>query len=119
MGNSHGGSRRKNVGYLWAIAHGATVIYETDDDHVLLDPHIMVLKAGVFPRYVANPSQRTVNVYQSFGQPHMWPRGLPLADVKVAAPTLFERHWANPLIQQGKPCLHPVPCQSSACLDLG
>ncbi len=101
--NLGGGSRRKNLGYLWAIAHGATVIYETDDI-ILLEPHIAVLKSGDYPTYVANTSQRTANVYQSFGLPNMWPRGLPLADIKVPAPTTFERHWANPLIQQGKPC---------------
>jgi hypothetical protein len=28
---------RKNIGYLYAIAHGAQRIYETDDDNVLLD----------------------------------------------------------------------------------
>ncbi len=27
--------RRKNLGYLWAIQHGATVVYETDDDNEL------------------------------------------------------------------------------------
>lgn len=29
-------TRRKNVGYLWAIEHGATEVYETDDDNLLL-----------------------------------------------------------------------------------
>lgn len=27
--------RRKNLGYLWAIQHGATQVYETDDDNEL------------------------------------------------------------------------------------
>lgn len=27
---------RKNIGYLYAIQHGATVIYDTDDDNILI-----------------------------------------------------------------------------------
>ena len=29
------GCRRKNIGYLWAIEHGAKTVYETDDDNIL------------------------------------------------------------------------------------
>lgn len=32
----HHDPRRKNVGYLWAIEHGAEEVYETDDDNLLL-----------------------------------------------------------------------------------
>lgn len=94
--------RRKNIGYLWAIKHGASVIYETDDDNVLLDTHITVLDAGEYAAYVAGETRRTVNVYESFGLPNMWPRGLPLADIKEPAPTRFQRRLVKPLIQQGK-----------------
>lgn len=31
---------RKNLGYLYAIHHGATVIYDTDDDNLLINGNI-------------------------------------------------------------------------------
>lgn len=43
--------RRKNLGYLWAIQHGATQVYETDDDNELkLDepPSLSNLKYYVY-----------------------------------------------------------------------
>jgi hypothetical protein len=67
---------RKNIGYLYAIAQGADLIYETDDDNEpleLLNP----LKA-----FNSLPSIKTdqsvVNMYAYFGQPEVWPRGYPL-----------------------------------------
>lgn len=80
---------RKNVGYLYAIAHRAEVIWDFDDDNVL--------KPGVTPAMPAADTIRTLqfpnstapcqayNVYPDFlpsaaraGQPHAWPRGFPL-----------------------------------------
>ncbi len=47
-------SRRKNLGYLWAIEHGADEVYETDDDNLLLSdivPTFDNLEYYVFNRY--------------------------------------------------------------------
>lgn len=35
--------RRKNIGYLYAIQHGATEVYETDDDNELKSPETLRL----------------------------------------------------------------------------
>lgn len=94
--------RRKNIGYLWAIAHGAKVIYETDDDNLLTEDAITVLEPGIFLTYYSADFQRTINVYDTYGLPHMWPRGLPLADVKTKAPLYFSKKMTAPLIQQGE-----------------
>jgi len=98
---------RKNIGYLHAIAHGASCIYETDDDNAPL--------AGWQPRkeYVEDTrviessntpekNSRWVNVYKYFVNELIWPRGLPLDEIHQAVPvTKIEtgRRWSP--IQQG------------------
>ena len=44
--------RRKNLGYLWALQHGATLVYETDDDNVLRTPEPATMDGMEF--YVYN-----------------------------------------------------------------
>jgi len=67
---------RKNLGYLMAMAGGASCIYETDDDNAPLDSwrtrHEHVTAEPVRPR-------PWVNVYRLFSpETHIWPRGFPL-----------------------------------------
>ena len=96
---------RKNVGYMYAIQHGAEVIWDFDDDNMLkfwmsgaappgapsldasipnkdncVDGHMEVL----FPKGHSWP---TFNPYPKLGAPTLpsWPRGLPLDDIKIAA----------------------------------
>lgn len=80
---------RKNVGYMFAIAHGARVIYDTDDDNRLKELNIPILgldrELQEAPVAVSWPvderfSAHMFNPYPSF-QPtcgHTWPRGFPL-----------------------------------------
>lgn len=78
---------RKNVGYLWAIAHGAQVIYDTDDDNRLKALEIPLLGSDSDPQAKISafepkfPGEKHVfNPYPAF-QPtcgHIWPRGYPL-----------------------------------------
>ena len=91
---------RKNVGYLYAITHGAEVIWDFDDDNMLkfyiegAAPHDALSLSGVIPpprakstnvRLLRNHSYPTFNPYPVLGAPTepAWPRGLPLADIKV------------------------------------
>ena len=96
---------RKNVGYVYAIQHGAEVIWDFDKDNMLkfwmsgaappgapsldaslpnkgncADDHMEVLlpKGHNWPTY---------NPYPALGAPYLpsWPRGLPLDDIKVAS----------------------------------
>lgn len=83
---------RKNVGYLYAIENGATIIYDTDDDNKPI--------AGLNPCAIDSTlsslitSENCVNVYSYFGQPEVWPRGLPLQKIatsksfQIASPTV-------------------------------
>ena len=71
---------RKNVGYLAAIAQGASVIFDTDDDNAPLE----FWRA----RTLATPARTYresgwVNVYQWFSDAQIWPRGLPLDWVRT------------------------------------
>jgi len=80
---------RKNVGFLFAIANGAKVIYDTDDDNRLKEAKIPILglNAGMVnvtwpldePR---SPQMQLglLNPYPSFRPScgHVWPRGFPL-----------------------------------------
>jgi len=80
---------RKNVGYLFAIEHGAKVIYETDDDNLLregwdLDRGFLSDPVGrKFMTYVKG-DMMVINPYHYFGQPTTWPRGFPLSYIGQA-----------------------------------
>ena len=91
---------RKNVGYLYAIMHGAAVIWDFDDDNLLKFWVEGAAPAGgaltindVLPGKDVeiidalepqDHSWPTYNPYPSLGAPTRpsWPRGLPLADIK-------------------------------------
>ncbi|XP_046551375.1 probable glycosyltransferase STELLO1 [Haliotis rubra] len=92
---------RKTVGYLFAIAYGAKVIYETDDDNRPLD---------LLKQFVLDPTmwgllykgENLFNPYRHFGQPTLWPRGYPLGSVGENITQEYElSHWKTPSIQQG------------------
>ena len=91
---------RKNIGYLYAIMHGAKVIYDFDDDNLLkfwipgaAPPGAPSLDAAIPDNEeqsidVSEPKDHnwpTYNPYPILGAPTLpsWPRGLPLDDIKV------------------------------------
>ncbi|XP_059144923.1 uncharacterized protein LOC131932067 [Physella acuta] len=98
----YGSYARKNIGYLYAIQHGAKVIYETDDDNRPNDnlkgfvltpstPGLMFVGNNVF------------NPYLHFGQSTLWPRGFPLSYIGKKQQRLYKisSSWDTPTIQQG------------------
>jgi hypothetical protein len=70
---------RKNIGYLEAIARGATLIFDTDDDNAPLS-HWRPRSVEVGARQVT--SKGWVNVYRYFSSGFIWPRGLPLENLQ-------------------------------------
>lgn len=77
---------RKNIAYLQAMRSGASCIYETDDDNAPLDSW------APRPEYVADPivlqsadkkRPAWVNVYRHFSGENIWPRGLPLDQIRT------------------------------------
>jgi len=70
---------RKNVGYLAAIAQGATEIQETDDDNVPYPEFWQRLPDRfTVDAIAADKSCAWFNVYSRFTETKIWPRGYPL-----------------------------------------
>ncbi len=67
---------RKLSAYLLAIAEGAEIIVDTDDDNVPKESWAMPAFSGAFD--VTRPQAGFVNVYQAFTKQFIWPRGFPL-----------------------------------------
>ena len=92
---------RKNIGYLLAMQEGAGVVIETDDDNF---PH---------PGFWKRREQRVrgamargggwLNVYRYFSDSGIWPRGLPLTEVRKDVPAFetLPQVDADCPIQQG------------------
>lgn len=101
---------RKNVGFIYAMHHGAKMIYDTDDDNFLdlneLLPHNLTslkikFRAPRSPRVHTggydniSSSYSTFNPYPLFGMHWGWPRGYPLPTI------ITERLTYAPQLQQG------------------
>ena len=89
---------RKNVGYLYAIARGAIIIYDTDDDNELLEPDpggrlsdaaaALMSDTARCDAVCGQPAQSVHNPYPAFAEKAAaaapdyalpaWPRGFPL-----------------------------------------
>jgi hypothetical protein len=75
---------RKNLGYLLAMRAGARVIVETDDDNIPREEFW-----GERVRRQSAPvvnKDGWVNVYRYFTDANIWPRGLPLDEVRKGVP---------------------------------
>ncbi|RRT58324.1 hypothetical protein B296_00037701 [Ensete ventricosum] len=113
--NSH---VRKSVGYLFAIQHGAKVIFDADDRAEVLggdlgkhfDLDLVGEAAAAAPKQPillqyshAEPNRTVVNPYVHFGQRSVWPRGLPLENVGDVGHEEFytEVYSGRQFIQQG------------------
>jgi hypothetical protein len=75
---------RKNIGYLMAMAAGASVIIETDDDNIPLDGFWQERK--IRQQAALCESQGWVNVYRYFSDENIWPRGYPLEELNSGTP---------------------------------
>lgn len=91
---------RKNIGYLYAIEHGAEVIYDTDDDNGLLTDTIIYYENQT-PLLTYASKSNTYNPYSHFGQPTVWPRGYPLSAIQDFTTNTTTQQLITPLIQQG------------------
>jgi STELLO glycosyltransferases len=67
---------RKNIGYIYAIRAGAEAIVDTDDDNVPKRDWGFPAFDGIFDQ--SQPNMGFVNIYKSYTDMHIWPRGFPL-----------------------------------------
>ena len=90
----------KNVGYLYAIVHRATVIWDIDNDNLLkfwaagaapegaLSINAAILGDQSIETLIREPYNHnfsTYNPYPALGAPTLpsWPRGLPLSHIRL------------------------------------
>ena len=93
---------RKTIGYLYAIEHGAKIIYETDDDNYPYEGNIGFRPEGTGKFLVYSTTSPVVNPYEHFGQSTIWPRGYPLENIGDPPHHTFVKcGHVKPLIQQG------------------
>ncbi len=75
---------RKNIGFLYAIANGAKVILDMDDDNVPIELggkfFPMIEEVGTFTSPVVDVKKEghVWNPYPHYGAAQAWPRGFPL-----------------------------------------
>ena len=94
-------------GYLFAISHGAEIIWDTDDDNVPLGSDVAVLNEHVCTSRLA-PDVVSWNVYAHFGYNNVWPRGLPLDMIHQDVPLRYaENTRIFAPVQQGLANLDP------------
>jgi hypothetical protein len=91
---------RKMVGYLYAFAHGAQAIFESDDDNIpyagasaVVDGHL-ARRGALHPALAAGSGW--VNIYERFGAQGTWPRGFPMQKLKAADRAIEEQPQALP-----------------------
>lgn len=83
---------RKSVGYLFAIQHGAKMIFDGDDRGEIIGgdlskhfdlklSNVDVMQERILQYNRKNANRSVVNPYVHFGQRSVWPRGLPLENV--------------------------------------
>lgn len=92
---------RKNIGYLLAIKNGSEILLETDDDNFPLDSFWGTRQPTQFLPVVTK--QGWLNVYRYFSDANIWPRGLPLDEVRADLPVFesLERVQVDCPVQQG------------------
>jgi STELLO glycosyltransferase-like protein len=102
---------RKNIGYLYAIEQGATLIYETDDDNEPMqcwrprDEYIDDVRVASSKTEEKGEASRWVNIYKYFTNEKIWPRGLPLDEIRKPPPGIIDHESGSKKqrspIQQG------------------
>lgn len=90
---------RKNLGYLAAMAGGAEIIIETDDDNWPMKEFWTSRKKEVNAHYLRDNGW--VNIYRYFTEVNIWPRGFPLENIKEKLPSLDNQIQISCPIQQG------------------
>ena len=92
---------RKNIGYLVSIKNGNNIIIETDDDNYPKDNFFNDIKLSKKVKEIKNAGW--VNVYKKFliNNEDIWPRGLPLNEIKKTPIFKTKKVKKNFYLQQG------------------
>jgi hypothetical protein len=90
---------RKMLGYLIAIKDGANIIVDTDDDNIPQEGWSFPQFEGNF--CVSGSNKGFVNIYRSFKEMHIWPRGFPLSAIQNPSTILNRDELTWEMIQVG------------------
>jgi glycosyltransferase involved in cell wall biosynthesis len=71
---------RKMIGYVYAMNQGADIIIDTDDDNIPYPGWNFPSFQGEF--ISSAPELGWINIYHHFSEQPIWPRGLPLRNIK-------------------------------------
>ena len=92
---------RKNLGYLYAIKKGYSIIYETDDDNIPYNKFDNILHSTSY-ELISDVSSRWINIFKYFtNNAHIWPRGFPLNILKNDPSFLLTHTDKTPSIING------------------
>lgn len=81
---------RKNLGYLYAIKKGYTIIYETDDDNIPHPNFDSVLDVSC-TSMISEEGSPWINIFKYFtDNAHIWPRGYPLSLINTECNTIVK-----------------------------
>lgn len=98
---------RKNLGYLFAMRTGASMIAESDDDNIPYDEWQRSFSVGSNVEASIVSGHRIVNAYRYFTDELIWPRGLPLVSISDNALPKPYHDTATLMIWQGLADLDP------------
>lgn len=70
---------RKNIGYLLALKEKMEIIFDTDDDNILIENLPLDFKSHSFNLLTG---QKYCNIYEYYTDDFVWPRGYPLDEIK-------------------------------------
>ena len=78
---------RKNIGYMYAVKHGAELIWDFDDDNINLLPEDILDKMSHYRTPCVEFSFHVFNPYPYFSvnETYTWPRGQPLEHIRNPA----------------------------------
>ena len=100
---------RKNIGYLFAIQHGAKEIYEIDENLKFSSDSFSFINFNVNNSYICygkENNEKMINPYVHFGETNIWPRGFLYKDVIIDYNKIFYyAHYSKvklkPMVYQG------------------
>ena len=99
---------RKNIGYLFAIQHGAKEIYEIDENLQFSSDSLSFVNVNnSYIIYGKENNNKMINPYTHFGEPNIWPRGFVYKDINkvIYNKTFYYSHYSKiklkPMIYQG------------------
>ena len=88
---------RKNIGYLYAIEHGAEEIFDIDDN-IIFGNRLINTNITGFRLYYTNNISHMINPYIYYGRPDIWPRGFRYRDININDSNIFYTTMENRLL---------------------